>query len=154
VVGDADSGGAEHLKVVGAVAYRHGLGEGEAVAGGEFVQGGAFGGAVEDGVGDLAGEGGAVVEQGVGAVVGEAELGGEAAGEIGEAAGDQGADRTVCAHGGDQGGRTGSEFGCLPGGFEGGEGQAAEEGDALDEGGGEIDLAVHAARGDGGDFGF
>ena len=153
VEGDAHAGGGEHGEVIGAIADREGGGELEVAGGGELLERGEFRGAVQDRLGHLAGEGGTVVEQGVGAVFVEAAESGHAGGEEGEAAGDKGRGGVVRAHGGDQGAGAGGEANSGPGAFEGGEFQATEEGHALTQGVGEIDLAVHGATGDGGDLG-
>ena len=97
VVGDADAGVPQHVQVVGAVADGHGLIQGQGVGLGEVVQGGAFGGAVQDGVAEASGEGGAVIQQGIGAMFVKTEFLGHAAGKVGEAAGNQRADGAVRA---------------------------------------------------------
>src|SRR5208283_1048042 len=117
----------------------------------QFVQGALLGVAVEDRLGDGAGERGAVVEQHVRAVRVEAHQGCDAAGEEGEAAGDQGGERAVRAHGGDQGGGARRQARALTGLLQRVQAEAAQHRDALAQGGGEVELAVHAAAGDGGD---
>ncbi len=151
--GDAEAGGLQHGEVVGAVADRHRLGERDGVLGCEGAQDPLFCVAVEHGFGDGAGEGGAVIFELVREMRGKAEMFGDAGGEIGEPAGDEGGDGAVGAHGGDEFARAGA--GAEAGGdaIEGGEWRAAEPRDAVAECRAKINLAFHAACGDGGDFG-
>lgn len=154
VIGDTEAGGADHGDVIGAVADGDAGAELDAAGGGDVLQSGEFGIAVEDGFGDGAGEEGAVIEQDIGAMLIKAEGGGDAFGEEGETAGDEGGCGAMGTHRGDEFFGAGHEVGAPPGAFEGAEFEAAQHGDAFAQGGGEIDFAVHGAGGDGGDLVF
>ena len=101
---------------------------------------------------DRARERAAVVLQHVGGIEIEAQRLAHQRREVGEAAGHQRAGGAVLLHGGDQGGAA-RHVADAPGRLvEPGDRQALQQADALLEGGGEIDLAVHGARGDAGDL--
>ena len=86
VVGDAEAGGVEHVEVVGAVADRDHRREGYADIGGELAQCGGLAGAVDDVAHDAAGQLAVDDLELVGAGVVDAEVGGEAVGDLAEAA--------------------------------------------------------------------
>lgn len=138
----------KHVQVVGAVPYRESRREFHAAFFRQLVQRGEFGVAVEDGFSHLPGEFRAVVEQRVGAVQVEAQFSRDAGSEEGEAAGDERGGRAKRTHGGDEGARTGAELRGAPGALQRRERQALEHGDALAQGGREVQLAVHRALGD------
>ncbi len=152
VEGDAGAGELEHAQIVGAIADRNRVVGVDAERFGYVDEGIDLGLLAENRFGDDAGELAVFLDQHVGAVFVETENGGDAAGEDGEAARDEGGVAAIGGHGVNQFLATGGERDAL--GYhlvDHGNGQALEEGHALAQGGFELDFAVHRARRDGGD---
>ena len=149
VEGNAEAGGADHEKIVGAIADRHCLGGSEIALDEELVEPAQFGVLAEDRLRDGAGQHIALELQRVCQELIETDAPGEVLGKEGEAARHQ---RGVCAvrlHGVDEGAAAGGKGDALATHrFDGGAAQALEQGDAQTEGAFELDLAAHRLCGD------
>ncbi len=149
VKSDAKAGFLQHGKIIGPVADRQSLVEGEAVGGGQFLERRELGRLAENRLGHAAGEPAVLDLQNIGAVLVEADGLADARREDGEAAGDQNGIGPMGAHGLDQGPPAGGQSDALldrlvhHAGVEPG-----KQGDALAQRRFESDLAAHGAFGD------
>ncbi len=149
---DAGAGELEHAKVVGAVADRDRVVGMDAECFSDVEEGVDLRLLAEDGFGDDAGELAVFLDQHIGAVLVEAKDGGNASGEDGEAAGDEGGVAAVGSHGVDQFLAARRQRDPLGNHLvDDRDGQALEECDAFSQRRFELDLAVHGPRRDGRD---
>ena len=146
-------GKAKHAKVVGPVANRDAIGQGQAKSSGNLAQSLHLGFAAKDRLGNAAGQVAIGDHQRVGAVFVKAQGRGYGCGKGREAAGDEGGIGPMCLHRGKQrlaarhkADATGQH------GSDGRGGQAFQQGNALAQGAWEIQLAIHRAPGDGCDL--
>ncbi|SDG47064.1 tRNA dimethylallyltransferase [Pelagibacterium luteolum] len=156
VDGNAETGGGEHVEVVGAIAHGHCLGGGEVLFRSEGHEAIALGGLVDDGLVDGAGEAVGFVEfENIGDGFVKADAFGEIVGEEGKAPGDECGVGAVCLHGLDERAAAGRERNAFAADvFDDLAFEALEQGDAGVEGGFKIEFAAHRAFGDLGDLGL
>ncbi len=151
--GDAEAGGADHVEIVGAIADGKSRGQRNFVEGGEGLKAAELGLAADDRIADGAGEHLAIDFEDIGHGFVEADALADVVGKEGEAARNQRGEGAVRLHGlheGTAAGGIGNAFAAHF--FHALHRQALEQGDAGAQRRLEIELAIHGAGGDGGDF--
>ena len=147
----AEPGRLDHVEVVRAVTHGERRLEPDTLLGGEPFQCGEFRVAPEDRVGDITGQAAIGFEERVRVVFMESDQRGDAAGEEGEAARNQGAAGAGRAHRRDQLHGARHQLGFFPGPLHGFDWQALQHADALAQRAFEVEFAIHRALRDGGD---
>ena len=152
VEGDPQPGRRDHVEVVGAVAHRDRLAERGARRGREAPQRERLSGPVHDRTGQPPGEPAIGDLQRVGGRVVDAEPGGEPVGELREAAADNPAPVAEPLERPDQRPRARRQPQLRPDGIDRGRVESGQQGHALPQGGGEVQLAAHRRLGHRGDL--
>src|SRR5690606_883817 len=148
----AGPGRGGQARVVGAVTDGDGLGERDALQGGEAGQCGRLAGPVENWPDQLTGQPAVGDLQRVGGCVVDTELGGQRVGDLAEPTADDGAAVVQTLEGADQRARTGGQLDGVAHLVDGRGRQTREQADPGTQRLGEVELAAHRPGGDLGDF--